>query len=612
MLANRTWLIIGGVTLLVLCILPQVITERYSMHLFNLAGIFAILTLGLNFLWGWTGLLSMAQAAFWGVGAYTSAILTTRLGMPVWIGMFAAFFVAAFFGVVLGIPTLKLSGHYLAMATIGFGIILQLILINAIWLTGGSDGITKIPSPSIGSLELKDPNAFFYVAAVSLLLFTWAAIRLKGSRVGRAFMAIRENEMAAETTGVDSTYYKIMAFALSAGYAGFGGWLFAHSGSHYISPDTFSFEQSVMLLAMAVLGGNGSAIGAIVGAVLLTLLPEVLRFLKDSYMMVYAAGIVVVMIFMPGGIAGLVRAFPVSQRLQQWWRSGTEVGKQVAAAASAGNGPGAELLPAPISSGSESSGTLLRVKGLAKHFGGLKAVDGVDMEVRRGDIQALIGPNGSGKTTILNMLSGLYIPTAGEIVLDEVTVTGQKPHMITAHGMARTFQNIRLFGELSVLDNVLIGQHGRSRAGLAASVLRFGSQKAEEAALRLKALEALEFVGLRGKEFAEAKSLPYGRQRVLELARALVSDPKLLLLDEPAAGLNAAETEALVELLFQIRDRGVTILLVEHDMSLVMNVSDQITVLNFGKKIAEGPADEVERNQEVIDAYLGMEVANDA
>jgi ABC-type branched-subunit amino acid transport system ATPase component/ABC-type branched-subunit amino acid transport system permease subunit len=591
---------------------PWGVSSSYWMNLTNLAISFSIACLGLNIVLGYTGQLSLAQAAFWGVGAYTSAILTTRLGMPVWTGMIAAFFVAAFFGVVLGIPTLKLSGHYLAMATIGFGIILQLILINAIWLTGGSDGITKIPSPWIGSLELKDPKVFFYVAAVSLLLFTWAAVRLKGSRVGRAFMAIRENEMAAETTGVDSTYYKIMAFALSAGYAGFGGWLFAHSGSHYISPDTFSFDQSVMFLAMAVLGGNGSAVGAIVGATLLTLIPEVLRFLKDSYMMVYAAGIVVIMIFMPGGIAGLVRAFAVSRRLQQWWRSGTEMGKQVAAAASAGNGPAPDLLPAPVSSASESSGTLLRVKGLAKHFGGLKAVDGVDMEVRRGDIQALIGPNGSGKTTILNMLSGLYVPTAGEIVLDEVTVTGQKPHMITAHGMARTFQNIRLFGELSVLDNVLIGQHGRSRAGLAASVLRFGSQKAEEAALRLKALEALEFVGLRGKEFAEAKSLPYGRQRVLELARALVSDPKLLLLDEPAAGLNAAETEALVELLFQIRDRGITILLVEHDMSLVMNVSDQITVLNFGKKIAEGPADEVEHNQEVIDAYLGMEVANDA
>ncbi|MGZ3613367.1 MAG: ABC transporter ATP-binding protein [Thermodesulfobacteriota bacterium] len=247
---------------------------------------------------------------------------------------------------------------------------------------------------------------------------------------------------------------------------------------------------------------------------------------------------------------------------------------------------------------------------MAKHFGGLKAVDGVDMEVRRDEIQALIGPNGSGKTTILNMLSGLYVPTSGEIALDGAVVTGQKPHVITAHGVARTFQNIRLFGELTVLDNVLIGQHSRSKAGLVASIFRPGSQRTEEAALRLKALEALEFVGLRGKEFAEAKSLPYGRQRVLELARALVSDPKLLLLDEPAAGLNAAETQALVELLFQTRDRGITILLVEHDMSLVMNVSDHITVLNFGKKIAEGSADEVEHNQEVIDAYLGMEVGD--
>ena len=242
--------------------------------------------------------------------------------------MFAAFFVAAFFGMLLGIPTLKLSGHYLAMATIGFGIILQLILVNAIWLTNGSDGITKIPSPWIGSHELKAPGEFFYVAALSLILFTWGAIHLKDSRVGRAFMAIRENEMAAGTAGVDTTYYKIMAFSLSAGYAGFGGWLFAHSGSHYISPDTFSFEQSVIMLVMAVLGGNGSAIGSIVGAILLTLLPEVLRFLKDSYMMVYAAGIVLIMIFMPSGIAGLVKNLPVSARLREWWRSGTKRGSR--------------------------------------------------------------------------------------------------------------------------------------------------------------------------------------------------------------------------------------------------------------------------------------------
>lgn len=597
-----------AVMALAVLVFPWIMNSSYWLNLVNLAISFSVACLGLNIVLGYTGQLSLAQAAFWGVGAYTSAIITTRLGMPVWGGMIAAFVVAGFFGVLLGIPTLKLSGHYLAMTTIGFGIILQLILINAIWLTNGSDGIPKIPSPSIGSLKLKDPSTFFYIAAVSLILLTWASIRLKDSRVGRAFMAIRENEMAAETTGVDSTYYKIVAFALSAGYAGFGGWLFAHSGSHYISPDTFSFDQSVVLLAMAVLGGNGSAVGAVAGAALLTLVPEVLRFLKDSYMMVYAAGIVAVMIFMPGGIAGLVWTLPVSQRLREWWHTGSEAAQQVEIAAAIAQPAKPQPAAAPVSTG--SNGTLLTVKGLAKHFGGLKAVDGVDIEVRRGEIQALIGPNGSGKTTILNMLSGLYVPTAGEIVLEGANVTGRRPHVITAHGVARTFQNIRLFGDLTVLDNVMIGQHSRSKAGLIPSVLQPASQQAEEAAMRKRALDMLGFVGLRGKEFAEAKSLPYGRQRVLELARALVSDPKLLLLDEPAAGLNAAETEALLDLLFQIQDQGITILLVEHDMSLVMNVSDHITVLNFGKKIAEGSAEAIEKNQEVIDAYLGTEAGN--
>ena len=600
-------LLLGALALAVL-VFPWFVSSSYWLNMVNLAIGFSVACLGLNIVLGYTGQLSLAQAAFWGVGAYTSAILTTRLGMPVWGGMVAAFVVAGLFGVLLGIPTLKLSGHYLAMTTIGFGIILQLILINAIWLTNGSDGIPKIPSPSIGPLELKDPNTFFYIAAFSLILLTWASIRLKDSRVGRAFMAIRENEMAAETTGVDSTYYKVVAFALSAAYAGFGGWLFAHSGSHYISPDTFSFDQSVVLLAMAVLGGNGSATGAVVGAVLLTMAPEVLRFLKDSYMMVYAAGIVGVMIFLPGGIASLVRTLPVSQRLREWWHTGSKAAQQVEIATDVtALGRPQPAIP-PVGAG--HNGTLLTVKGLAKHFGGLKAVDGVDMEVRRGEIQALIGPNGSGKTTILNMLSGLYVPTAGEIVLDGTPITGQKPHVITSHGVARTFQNIRLFGELTVLNNVMIGQHGRSTAGLVPSIFQPASQQAEEAAMRKKALDMLDFVGLRGKEFAEAKSLPYGRQRVLELARALVSDPKLLLLDEPAAGLNAAETEALLDLLFQIQDQGITILLVEHDMSLVMNVSDHITVLNFGKKIAEGAAEQIEKNQEVIDAYLGTEVGN--
>ncbi|MHB0870900.1 MAG: branched-chain amino acid ABC transporter ATP-binding protein/permease [Chloroflexota bacterium] len=601
-------LILLGLLVLGVILFPIVLASNYWLNLLNLAMSFAIACLGLNIVLGYTGQLSLAQAAFWGVGAYTSAILTTRLDMNVWVAMPIAFIVTAFFGILLGIPTLKLSGHYLAMTTIGFGIILQLILINTSWLTNGSDGITQIPSPALGPIAFNEPNTFFYVAAFSVILLTWASIRLKGSRVGRALLAIRENEMAAETMGIDATFFKVMAFSLSAAYAGYAGSLFAHSGSHYISPDTFSFDQSVVLLAMAVLGGNGSAVGAVVGATLLHLLPEVLRFLKDSYFMFYAAGIVAIMVFMPGGLASLVYDLPASRRLREWWASESRRETELADAVAAMEVKAEP--PVPVKGGSGANGTLLEIKGLAKHFGGLRAVDGVDMTIRKGEIQALIGPNGSGKTTILNMLSGLYVPTLGEINFGGVNTTGRRPHSITAVGMARTFQNIRLFGELTVLDNVLIGQHSRSKSGFVTSVLQPPWQRSEEKRLRNKALYELKFVGLRGKEFAIAKSLPYGQQRLLELARALASDPKLLLLDEPAAGLNAAETEMLVELLLQIRDRGITILLVEHDMSLVMNVSDHITVLNFGKKIAEGNAEQIESNQEVIDAYLGTEVNN--
>jgi ABC-type branched-subunit amino acid transport system ATPase component len=327
-------------------------------------------------------------------------------------------------------------------------------------------------------------------------------------------------------------------------------------------------------------------------------------------MMFYAAGIVLIMIFMPRGIAGLVSDMPISLRFRTRWNADSTAARQVAAAAASRETSGGSQKAFRPEDCAGSGEVLLTVKGLAKHFGGLKAVDGVDMEVRRGEIQALIGPNGSGKTTILNMLSGLYVPTAGEISLGGAAIAGKKSHIITSLGMARTFQNIRLFGELTVLENVLIGRHTHSRAGLLGSILRLPSQRVEEAQIRAKALEMLEFVGLKGKEFAQANSLPYGQQRLLELARALASDPQLLLLDEPAAGLNAAETEALVGLLFQICTRGITILLVEHDMNLVMNVSDHITVLNFGKKIAEGSAEEIEKNQEVIDAYLGTEVGN--
>lgn len=578
---------------------PQLITENYWLNILNLGFSLAIVCLGLSILLGYTGQISLAQAAFWGIGAYTSALLTVKLGFPVWLGMIFAAIVAAFFGILLGIPSLKLSGHYLAVTTIGFGFIVQLVLINWIGFTGGSDGITQIPSLNLMGFEFNTEKRYFYFSSTLTVLLVWAAIRLKTSRVGRALLAVRQNEMAAKTNGIDVTRYKILAFVVSSAYAGLAGSLFAHGGAHYISPDTFSFEQSVLILAMTVLGGDGSAIGSVLGAMLLTILPETLRFLKDIYLIVFAAAIVLIMIYMPGGVANLVVQIPF---FTEWRKKQSEVSSTFLSKYD-------EQLPSEDRRPVElTDRVLLKIEGLEKHFGGLKAVDKVDMVVQRGSVHALIGPNGSGKTTIINMLSGLYVPTAGIIELNGKEIAGAKPHEISKFGISRTFQNIRLFPELSALENVLIGQHGRCHTGLFGSIVQGPSQHREEALLRQQALKWLNFVGLQGVEAEKAKNLPYGRQRLLEVARALAPEPILLLLDEPAAGLNAVETEQLRKLLEQIRQMGVTILLVEHDMELVMSVSDIISVLNFGRMIAEGDETYVSNHPEVISAYLGQEI----
>ena len=399
-----------AVLLVILLAIPQIIKSVYWIQLLNLSMIFGLCALGLNFVLGYAGQISLAQAAFWGIGAYTSTLLSTRflpaIGIPpsvgVWLGLVGAVIVCAAFGAILGFPTLKLRGHYLAMATIGFGFIIQLFLINAKSLTRGSDGIPGIPSYDLfGYVFKKEGQAYYLILAFAIIL-CYVAYRIKNSRSGRAFQAVRENEMAAEALGVDTTGFKILAFCLSAVYAGIAGSLFAHTGSHYISPDTFSFDQSVILLAMLVLGGSGSIPGAMIGALLLTLLPEWLRFLRDAYMAVNAAAIILIMIFMPTGIVGLISLI---------WKKFVSPPKQIDAEAEAHITHEARVkflsalgAKTAQSAAADRNGHILEIQGLAKHFGGLKAVDGVDMKVRRGAIHALIGPNGSGKTTILNML----------------------------------------------------------------------------------------------------------------------------------------------------------------------------------------------------------------
>ena len=414
----------------------------------------------------------------------------------------------------------------------------------------------------------------FAMLIVLLIFVAW----LPGTRWGRAMCSVRENELAADVVGVPTMRTKVGSFTLCAMLGAIGGGLYA-AGFAYISPDNFNFSRAVEFLSMVLLGGAQSPIGGVIGTTLLILLPEWLKempkslqFIKDIYLVIYGLAVILIMIFMPQGIWGLLRS-----RFRP-----TVIAPPAAAA---------------LSLGGESLGddALLQLSGLSKHFGGLRAVDGLDMVVRRGTIHALIGPNGSGKTTTLNVASGLYRPTAGSIHIAGVDITSAAPHQRAAQGMGRTFQNIRLFPQLSVLENVIIGAQ---RAG--------NPTDRGEIALRARALAALDFVGLRDKFADQASLLPYGHQRLVEIARTLAGHPRLLLLDEPAAGLNQTEKSEMMQLLRRLRDQyGLTILLIDHDMRLVEGVSDVITVLNFGKKIAEGPPNEVLHDSAVIAAYLG-------
>ncbi len=302
---NRTWIIIGCAALFVLCMIPLIVKTPYIMHLFNLAAIFAILTLGFNFLWGWTGLLSLATAGFWGIGAYTSALLAVDLGVSFWLGLPAAAVTATLFGIIMGFPTLKLRGHYLAMATMAFNIIVVIVLINWDSFTRGGDGVTGIPSPAIGSFQFDTDNRFFYINLAVLVFLAFVSSRIRRSRIGRAFEAIRESEIAGETMGINAHATKILAFALSAFYAGIAGSLYAHV-TMYISPDIFNFLESAKIMVMLLIGGSGSIVGALLGGFILTFLPEALRFLSSWYMAIYGAGIIALIVYLPAGITGLI------------------------------------------------------------------------------------------------------------------------------------------------------------------------------------------------------------------------------------------------------------------------------------------------------------------
>jgi branched-chain amino acid transport system permease protein len=544
----------------------------YWLHLLVQAVTYAVAVLGLTIVLGYAGQINLAQAAFFGLGAYSVALGTTMFALPFWIALAIGVVVAAVAGAGLGLTSLRLGGHYLAMVTISFQTILTLVLNNEKEFTHGPDGVKNIGRP----IFFTDSGPYLALCVAALIGVAWFVWRLKATRLGRAMQAVRDNELAANVVGVNGYATKVAAFTLCAALGGFGGGLFA-GGFAYISPDQFGFSESVVFLTMVLLGGAAAPAGAVLGTGLLILLPEWLRFLKGIYLAVYGGAVILIMVFMPDGIWGYAMALWRRLFLERPFDPGL-------------------IAPLPLTreTAREDGSIVLSVDGLSKHFGGLKAVDQVDLAVRRNTVHALIGPNGSGKSTLLNVLNGIWPPTGGAVVFDGVDITRLPPHRRAAEGLGRTFQNIRLFGAMSVLDNVMVGADrsgGERRAGT----------------VEAHALAALDFVGLAARARTRVGSLSYGHQRHVEIARALAASPKLLLLDEPGAGLNHVEKDELVILLKRLKGHGLTILIIDHDMAMVEQVADHITVLNFGRRIADGSPAEVLRHPDVIAAYLGTD-----
>jgi ABC-type branched-subunit amino acid transport system ATPase component/ABC-type branched-subunit amino acid transport system permease subunit len=579
------WMPATGAAVGVAWWLPSVI-GRYYTQMLAFAAIYVIVAQGLNLLVGFTGQTSLGHAGFYAVGAYTGALLTTKAGVGFWTAFPFAILVAAAVGVLVALPALKVEGPYLAMVTIAFGIIVESVLVEWSDVTGGTQGVLNIPRPTFAGtrLPLERQLVVIVVVAAITALVTRNLVR---SPWGRAFVAVRDNAIAAQSVGLRVGTVKTVAFAISAACAGAGGHFFA-ALQGFISPEAFDFDTSIFFLTAVIFGGQATLLGPLVGAGVMTFLPELLQRFTDYRLIIYGAIIVGSLYVLPLGVVGTLSR----RRL---------LGSIAGAAATVSTAAGHR------SSSVRGAGPAVSFEDVHVAFGGIRALDGVTFEVVPRSIHALIGPNGAGKTVLLNVLCGYYRPTAGTIRLDGRFITGLPPDRIARLGIARTFQTTQLFGEMSVLDNVLTGFAGSIHGRLLDSALGSRRLRREEDERRSAALAMLEFVGSPGSPTALAKSLPFGHQRLVEIARALMMNPVILAMDEPAAGLNPHEVKVLNDLIVRIRARGIAVLLVEHHMDLVMAISDRITVLDHGEKLAEGTPAAIRADTHVVRAYLGEE-----
>ena len=647
----------SGLLVLAMLVLPFVVTNPYYLHLLVVILIFSILLLGLDIVFGYTGEVSLGHAALLGIGAYTAGILSTKLGLGMIAAIPVGIIMAALFGLVLALPALKVTGPYLAMVTLAFGTIIYTLINEMDFLTNGPMGITltkplfwdlrdyadQVPFFDMSLARLREFE-FYFVVLLCLLLSLVAINRLIASRYGRAFEALRDAPIACDCMAVSVYKHKVIAFAFSAGMAGLAGVLFAYS-EQYVAPNNFGIELAIQFLLAVTLGGRKSRVGPILGAVVIVVLPNLLADIElfriiagviavvavlagaagwrraenrtqllipvalcvaffvfslllekvtDYKLAIFGAMILFVVYYLPDGIYGFVRGAIARLRARGL--------QQHPVIEARGSDARVWSAAAPVV---EAGRPLLEVNQVVMQFGGLKALNTVNLAVMPRTIHGLIGPNGSGKSTMMNVLTGIYVPTSGEILLEGRSIAGTGSPEIAAAGIARTFQNVQLFGELTLIENIMVGLHHSYRSTLAGVALGSPQARREEADAQIRAASILGFVGLEALANEEARNLPYGKQRLLEIGRALALDPKLLLLDEPAAGLTAPDIKVLVEIIRKIRDHGITLILIEHHMDVVMSLCDTVTVLDFGQKIAEGNPAAVQADEKVIAAYLG-------